>query len=642
PHLLSLFLVCPSLFSQAHFYLYDQFDKTCGLTAEVTCMAQDSNGFLWLGSGQGLFRFDGVQATKVHYFPADSLNERALDIRALCFDAHRNLLWIGTHLGIFKYNLRTGSFSHLQSKDFFEEKDLKDNTAFAIHADRQGEVWAVFGVYGLVRLPESGRKAERFFLPLTEKEIAAGINWKLANSILTITQDLKNDNILWLTTRRGLLKFDKVSKQLERHVYFQKNIKMQEDANAMMCLHAHPNGLLYIGTWDGGLLKFDPETGSFSQFFRTEQGWKESFHHEWVERLVPGEASNLWTGGTGGGSLFDVKNERFISPPAKDFHLDFKDRLGNYWQINPGLRLYHRLKNQLELHTIPSFVQCEGQNEIPFDSAAREIFHRASCKGGFWAVHVDSLTWRQYPLPGREGEYLDLKGYGASPAGFFIIDDKDRLYYRAKGERQFKRLPVQFPPNVGNLNLAARSDGHVFVTGNFGWLFWLKPGTWEMKTYRKGKLGEPEPGFFDRASQPCFDHQGRLWMRTSGGFSIFSPAEERFSHVPIKSPKGRQVEEFWTFSFDNQGKMWTSGYDSFGWFDPERPEEGVKKFFDDRSSFPVSFTLIVFYEGKKVWLQTLVGLVELDPETGKYRIFNFLRTSDRNITALGAGKAAAF
>ncbi len=642
-----LCLACLRLCAQPPFHQSNQFDRAVGLTETPERMVQDGEGFLWLGTRHGLFRFDGVQAVKVNHLPGDSLPEAASNIYGMSFDPKKQLLWLGTEHGIFRYDLRSGRSEHLQASDFFEEEDISHKGSHIIFIDRQGETWADFGVYGLVHFIDKGKKAESFYLQLSEREKAAGLDDNMANTVRAISQDANDDNILWLGSRRGLLKFDKAAKRLERFIFYTENEGMLIDANSISRVVAHPNGCIYLSSWDAGLLKFDPKTASFSQFFRTSQGWTDAGNTNRIGALVLNEAGNLWTDGSGGGSLFDVKNERFTTPPMPDFNVDFRDRDGNFWQFKSGLHLFHRRKNQLQKHPVPDFVACEHLSELPFDSRRRQIFLRSHCQNGLWALDVDNISWRQYPLPGRVGEVVELSAYGESPAGFFISDEKDRLYLRAAGSDEFRLVPVSFPARLGNWNLQSRADGDLFITGHEGWLFWLKPPSpaagrkdWQVKTFSKSSSGGTLPDHFYGVSTPTFDQRGRLWLHTIGGFSIFSPEEGSFLHVSRKQEGVKHLDTYDFFQPGGQGKMWVSGNGGFGWLDPSKPEAGLQKLYGPGSGFPYPNVGIAFLLQEKLWLRVKDGLVEFDPETEKYRLFDFLKSD--NIRHLGEGKVIAF
>ncbi|MBK9016849.1 MAG: hypothetical protein IPM82_23850 [Saprospiraceae bacterium] len=106
--ILMLVLFPAVAFPQPPLRHFDQFGAINGLDAEIRDMAQDDEGFYWLATNRGLFRFDGVQATKIHLPVADSLGKRCDNAYDLCFDRKNQLIWLGTDGGLFNYNLQTG------------------------------------------------------------------------------------------------------------------------------------------------------------------------------------------------------------------------------------------------------------------------------------------------------------------------------------------------------------------------------------------------------------------------------------------------------------------------------------------------------------------------------------------------------
>lgn len=630
-------------------YHADQFDEAHGLTASVKDMVQDDDGFFWLATQGGLFRFDGMRATKIYLPVPDSLTAAAENTFHLSFDHKNQQIWLATAAGFFRHDLRYGSFHCLQPKDFLREKQLEAPTSPVVFADPEGEVWIQTLAYGLVHLLDGGKSSEVFYLPLDEKAKAAGLDEKLANSIRGISQDPNYENILWMNCRRGLMKFDKKIKRLERYVYYPKNPKMLSDANSMPCHYAHPNGFVYVGTWDAGLFKFDPASGTFTQFFRDKGPWRETAGNMFrVTSIVPDKNGNLWTGGSGGGSLFDVKTERFTSPPTDGFNVDFQDRAGNYWQFKGGLRLFHRLKNQGQMHEFPAALPCEQWTELPFDSRNRQVYFRGFCHdGAFWALHVDKLQWQRYPLPGRAGERVLFSGNLESSMGFFVVESlRQILYLRPPGSGRFEKVPVIFPHNSGHLRLAWSENGELFVTGHDGWLFWLKPPDpaagrrdWEMKSFSKAALGGTLPDDFACTSMPVFDRKGRLWMKTCGGFSIFYPEDGSFRHFSKKQEGVKHLSSYADFQSNGQGKMWASGTGGFGWFDIEKPEAGLQKKYAPPGKFRYdAFNTQIFINGK-LWLLTSMGWAEFDPEEETYRFFDFLKTNQ--LVQLGEGRLLA-
>lgn len=623
---------CCHSFGQRYLHTYDQFDHTPGMRGSVNCAVQDTEGFLWLGTEEGLFRFDGVHARKLNYLVSDTLQEKTSDILSMALHSNTQTLWISTGYGIFKYNLRSGQSTHLVPSDFFDHKEV-GFTSHEVFIDRQGQVWADFGGNALAHFTNGDKAVEWFTLPLTSTELAAGFEEDFANEVRTITQDANDEEVLWIAARRGLMKFDKRTKRLERFFFHTENKEMLIDANVHLCIYPHQNGFIYLGTWDAGLLKFDPRTGSFSQFFTNEKGWTTEQNKNRISSLIADEKGRLWVNSSEGGSLFDVDKERFLSTPNKEVAPGFKDKQGNYWSFQQGVRLFHHLKNQLEMHPKPDSVELTHLNELLLCNSTDEAFLRAHSKGGVWAILPDQQSWKYYPLPGRQGEQVALRSFGESRLGCFITDDLDRLYLCPLASEKFRLLPVVFPPMSGNMNMAVRKDGDLFITGHEGWLFWIKSGTWELKSFFKSTSNP-----LHCASSPVFDHLGRLWMRTCEGFCIFSPEEERFLHVSKSNEQGKHLADYRAFLPDGQGRMWASGEGGFGWIDPLKPSDGLQKHYKPKRGILGNFAYLLSHAGSKIWLQTTDDLLAFDTKTEEYRSFKILDSPTGTYNLLQDGR----
>lgn len=131
-------------------YGYDMWDSDSGLPQNsVETILQTRDGYIWLGTQEGLVRFDGV-----HFQIFDTRNTDALGddfIRALC-ETRNGDLWIGTINGLARY--RGGRFDRMTYGDVFEGKPV-----FALHESADGALW-IGSRDGLSRL--SGNVLTRF------------------------------------------------------------------------------------------------------------------------------------------------------------------------------------------------------------------------------------------------------------------------------------------------------------------------------------------------------------------------------------------------------------------------------------------------------------------------------------------------
>jgi ligand-binding sensor domain-containing protein len=121
----------------------------------------DRDGLLWVGSREGLFRYDGYQATPFLPDPDRPGSISDLDVRSL-YEADDGALWVSTNTGgLNRRDPRTGRFAqfHHDSKD---PRSLSDESAYGVAEDADGRVW-VGTQNGLNRLDADGRSFARYF-----------------------------------------------------------------------------------------------------------------------------------------------------------------------------------------------------------------------------------------------------------------------------------------------------------------------------------------------------------------------------------------------------------------------------------------------------------------------------------------------
>lgn len=143
-----MFSICQALADDpfgSQGFVIDSYHAEEGLPAEsVTSILQDHNGYLWVGTTNGLARFDGI-----HFTTFDSINTPELQsgqVSSLYQDRNGSL-WIGTGRGFVRYD--SGHFSA-----FFEKDGLSSERILCAGEDAAGRVWAGTEA-GLNRLEQS-------------------------------------------------------------------------------------------------------------------------------------------------------------------------------------------------------------------------------------------------------------------------------------------------------------------------------------------------------------------------------------------------------------------------------------------------------------------------------------------------------
>ncbi|MBK7937912.1 MAG: hypothetical protein IPJ82_12850 [Lewinellaceae bacterium] len=166
--------------------------------------------------------------------------------------------------------------------------------------------------------------------------------------MLAVTQDARHDSIIWAGTRCGLIRVNKVTKTMQYYLYRHPDDALVEASNAMTCLLSHPNGRLYIGTWNGGLLDFDPATQQFRQYFPDPGKFDLIASKNNVYALLEDGSEAFWVSSSMGICRFNIPASEFTRI-KKDASLHYQDVNGDFWGFSSYLLRYNRFKNQFPI-----------------------------------------------------------------------------------------------------------------------------------------------------------------------------------------------------------------------------------------------------------------------------------------------------
>ncbi|MCP4216805.1 MAG: PAS domain S-box protein, partial [bacterium] len=262
----------------------------------VNCIVQDSKGFIWVGTQDGLNKYDGYKFTVYRHNPKSANSICSNGVTALCPDGEGNL-WIGSwDGGLDKFNPRDGTFTHHREK--IENPARGQNRIHDIYRDAGGVIW-IAATHGLIRLDTivpghkkegKNKKLSDATNPQTEtsknkaNNNSRGINrqahfkpkpgeYTLFNhEVDCLTRDRINRDYLWLGTKQGLYHFNIVTGK-HRLITSQPgtppnsgNAPSQENGepcnlsdNCIRSLYCEPSGRLWVGT-NNGLNRLTPQS----------------------------------------------------------------------------------------------------------------------------------------------------------------------------------------------------------------------------------------------------------------------------------------------------------------------------------------------------------------------------------------------
>ncbi len=319
--------------AQHQFFHKDVFDKSAGFTATPTCMAEDADGFLWVGTSKGLFRFDGSLAREIKLNCSDSLSDYSRWINDLAIDNQKHILWLATRAGVIRYAWKTGETRLLSAQEYFPKKDYTFASCTRIFRDRQGAIWANFAVPGLVQILSDGQDMARYTWALAQ--VPEGLEQpSIVNAlyIYCFAQDALRDSIIWIGTRGGLVKFNKQTQKARHYFFHQTENRVINRANPIHAIYAHHDGMVYLGSYNGGLLIFNPETEQFTCHLPHPEVPLEKERKNNVDDIFPYSSTHLWASRDGELLIFDIAQKKFTLA-SKAVNIKFIDKSGNFCSV---------------------------------------------------------------------------------------------------------------------------------------------------------------------------------------------------------------------------------------------------------------------------------------------------------------------
>lgn len=244
-------LVCALIFSAntllAQPYYFKHYQVEDGLANNrVLCILQDSKGFMWFGTVEGLCRFDGYTFKTFQKNIQDTAALHGNYITCLREDADKQL-WVGTAEGLHQYNAATESFSLLPGT---ENKFIHDITV-----DKVGNLWFIAS---MVSHSYNNNAFTLFRYNTTTKTFKS-----YKEEVIEPTSICSAAGTIWAATSLGLLKKYNES----RDGFITYNVcEKSEPPNWIEKIYNAGNNNLFISIRDEGIKVFDIATASSSDF----------------------------------------------------------------------------------------------------------------------------------------------------------------------------------------------------------------------------------------------------------------------------------------------------------------------------------------------------------------------------------------
>ncbi|HET6318802.1 MAG TPA: two-component regulator propeller domain-containing protein, partial [Chloroflexota bacterium] len=511
----------------------------------VTEIAQDSDGFIWLGTSNGLDRFDGYEFVHFRHEDADEHSLSANLISALYADRQGNL-WAGTRAaGLNLFDSRTQQFTHFRYNPN-DPTSLSDDAVRTIFEDRAGVLW-VGTENGLARF-------DRAIGTFSTYRHDDGDPSSLGDSFVrSLAED--RSGALWVGTRGGLNRMDRASGTFVTYRHDDSDPNSLSNNQVWEVLEDHL-GALWLATNGGGLERFDPRTGQFSHY-RRDPNNPNSLSTDSLDSLYEDEVGRLWIGTFGGGlNVLDPERKSFTiyrNDPGDPASLSYdqvpeimRDRSGLVWlgSGGAGVNIYNP-----QQQAVTVYRQVPGRPETLATSFVTAVLEDRD--GAIWVGTRNRGLERLDPQTGVATHYAPQLGAGLGDpwVSDLQVDSAGALWIATYGGGVYRLNQATgaftaFRNNPADPNSLANDQarqlrfdpaGNLWITTNGGGLNRLDPGTGRVTAYRP-RQGDPRSPPSDLTSGLDVDYSGAVWAGTPGnGLVRLDPNTgdaTRYRHAP--------------------------------------------------------------------------------------------------------------
>jgi class 3 adenylate cyclase/ligand-binding sensor domain-containing protein len=625
----------------------------------VNMIAQDQQGFLWIGTKDGLDRYDGYTFKVFRHDPTDSTTVRGNTISGVHVDP-AGRLWVGTSNGLDLFDRGTERFHHLDlqtgGKDFGSVTNMETDRngslwlacskamirldfkrpfqgdrppPFTTHwlssgysklsQTRDGSLWGSmhnlafrarampgggvdidtlelfpydekrFHLQGLAVAEDTLRgKTYGFSLNgIVEFDTATG-GWTKLYETPGAQLDLHvwgpcvdRTGRIWLATYNGIFLFDPVARRMTR--LGAVDPEMRNMAHAAKWCFMDNNGMLWLGTYGYGILKFDPRIQRFHAWQDASiraigQGNDGTMLITRYDRFLGvfdparhGYVRELWSM-----SQIDPAVQRGLPSGTSDYVVQDQD--GIYWLANGELLRYDAGHGTIDKYAALPGGGTEGDRE-------GALFPIMLARDGQLWLGGDSALYRfnrgtrrftpfRYPIASTGDPYdfvtsliegSDGRIWAGTMRGVLGLDPRTGAWQHFTHDPSD---PASLPVEIVFSLAADPTDPRVIWAGtNGGGISRIDLHKGGVKTWNT-KDGLPN----DVVYGALFDDAGRLWMSTNRGLSRFDARSGIFRNFRVED--GLQSDEFNRYAYckDARGRLWFGGVNGFNYFDPAQFE----------------------------------------------------------------------
>jgi len=397
----AIVFISPYLNAQSYYFKHYQVEN--GLSnSTVHCCLQDKKGFMWMGTKDGLDKFDGYTFKAFRHDEDDSTSIGSNFLKSI-YEIESGVLYVGTNNGLYRYNDSIENFTTLKTGG--EVRDIKE--------DSSNNLWYIIST-----------QLYRYDLKTGEHHAYPRNKYFDATSIC-----ITKDNEVWVSTAGGLLeKYDAAKDSFTVYDVFAKTPAISSKWIERIYYTSH--NTIFIGTSIHGVKVFDIDSKQYRDILTYNADRTAIFVRDFIQT----DTDEYWIATESGIFIYNMKNDSFINL-KKQYNDPYsisdnavytlcKDREGGIWAgtFFGGMNYFPKQYTAFKKY-FPDY----SKNSLS-GNAVREI-----CKdmyGNFWIGTEDAGLNKFDPSTGifthykPTGAKTDIAYYNIHG----LLADKDKLW----------------------------------------------------------------------------------------------------------------------------------------------------------------------------------------------------------------------
>jgi ligand-binding sensor domain-containing protein len=594
--IICIFTVCVNLCLSQNNLRFEHFTSENGLSENfVYTVYQDKKGFLWIGTHDGLNRYDGYGFKKFRHDAADSNSLPDNTIYSICEDGQGNI-WMGTGAGFCKYNPSTNQFSTItlnKKLKSVEQVTPVNEEEFILRHERR---LCLINIRTKKEIPLNYKDSSNFY-PAT-------------NSRYPVSKDSQG-NIYIIKPSEGdaeIFKYDQQNKWLSKFCTLSVPEKLAGQIGGFFYIDSRHHCWLPLG--DKNLYVYDLPSAPIKKDQPLQP--LHSFTSNSIRHIFEDDEGNTWIASNAGliyhdrasdkKNWYKQDNKITSSISSDDVQHIFQDRTGIIWIATAnGLNKLNPFQKEIR-----HLTRVQNRKEGLYNNFVLGVFPEGNEQLRIHYNIYEKNHFTRYHIPSQRFKHIAHAGY--DPASWI------------------REVMVQNPERLSNkllhtiTDLFQKRNGHSLMRNVEGQI-WIDS---QQFPWYSNQLFNPVGNWLDTLIEDMQLYGNDLWLATQKGLIQFNTLTKTsiVYNAGVSVSNSISSNDITCFVFEENGNIWigTKG-GGLNFFD--RKKNSFHHFTEKDGLSNNSIYCMVKDNNGRLWIGTSFGLSNFNPGTKKFK--NYFR-----------------